>query len=172
MVDSPEYACQLVFVTKLVAVLNARSGGTLLASKCCGIQWQVSLCALQQVGQQEAEDTEAQQRRSVVRPTLFDVFLDSGELVGEHLEPSQNRMQEGALTFEYLRHVGAERLVQISISPKNIAICKIPMLVISSSSELLRTQKRVDQVNEQAQRCNSGNDVVHVVLPKACRRPS
>ena len=54
MVASPEYACQLVFVTKLVAVLNARSGGTCFAPKVLRIEGQETLRALQQVGQREA----------------------------------------------------------------------------------------------------------------------
>src|SRR5260370_42510809 len=49
------------------------------------------------------------------------------------------------------------------ISPKKSAICRIPMLVIIPS-ELLRTQQRVNQENEQPQRCDTGNDVVHDVL--------
>ena len=35
MVDSPEYACQLVFVMKLMAVLNDESG--LTAANFCGL---------------------------------------------------------------------------------------------------------------------------------------
>jgi hypothetical protein len=38
------------------------------------------------------------------------------------------------------------------------------MLVIAVSSELLRTEKRVDQVNKQSQRSDSGNDIVHDTL--------
>ena len=36
-VDSPLYACQFVFVVKLTAVLNARSGGTWPAPNPCGL---------------------------------------------------------------------------------------------------------------------------------------
>ena len=61
------------------------------------------------------------------------------------------------------RAINAPRgFVQTRISPKKIAICKTPMLVIKVSSELLRTEKRVDQVNKQPQRRDSSNDVIHV----------
>src|SRR5450755_1846659 len=51
--------------------------------------------------------------------------------------------------------------VQTRISPRKIAICSIPTPVIVLSSKLLRTKKRVDQVNKQSQRCDSGNNIVH-----------
>ena len=43
-------------------------------------------------------------------PALFHVFADARRLVGEHLEPTQNRMQKGALPLEDARHVSAQRL--------------------------------------------------------------
>src|SRR5258706_13679014 len=54
-------------------------------------------------------------------------------------------------------------LVQSRINPKKSAICKIPMLFIIPL-EFLRTQQGVDQVNEQAQRCDTGNGIVHEIL--------
>src|SRR5579862_966752 len=47
------------------------------------------------------------------------------------------------------------------ISPRKIAICKTPMLVIVLSSEFLRTKKREDQVDKQTQCRDSSNHVVH-----------
>jgi hypothetical protein len=55
--------------------------------------------------------------------------------------------------------------VQMRISPRKIAICKTPMLVMVLSLEFLRTKQRVDQVDEQTQRCDSSDDVVHISLP-------
>ena len=52
---------------KLIAVLNAESGVTLPASKSCGLNGS-PLQPLEQVGQQEAEDAEAEQRRRVMGP--------------------------------------------------------------------------------------------------------
>src|SRR5260221_7891114 len=53
--------------------------------------------------------------------------------------------------------------VHTRIRPKKSAICKIPIVVIIPL-ELLRTQQGVNQENEQTQRCDTGNDVVHNVL--------
>ena len=107
---SPTYACQLVLVTKLVAVLNAEIRRDVARAEVLRIEGQHPLRALQQVGQQEAEDAEAEQRRRVLRPALLDVFLDADHFVGEHFQPPQHRMHERALPFEDLRHVGAQRL--------------------------------------------------------------
>ena len=75
-----------------------------------GIEGQKTLRALDQVSQQETEDAEAQQRGRVLGPALLDLFLHADHLVGEHFEPPQNRMHEGALSFEHAGHEGAQRL--------------------------------------------------------------
>jgi hypothetical protein len=46
-------------------------------------------------------------------------------------------------------------------SAKNSRICKIPPLVIGFSLELLWPEKRVKQVDEQTERSDAGNDIVH-----------
>ena len=74
------------------------------------VERQIGLRPLQQVHQQEAENAEAQQRRRVLRPALLDVLADAGDFVGQHFQPAQHGMQEGALALEHLRHVSAQRL--------------------------------------------------------------
>ena len=48
--------------------------------------------------------------RGVLRPALLHVLANAGDLVGEHFQPAQHRMQEGAPALEHLRHEGAQRL--------------------------------------------------------------
>ncbi len=74
------------------------------------IEGQISLRPLQQVHQQETENAEGQQRGSVLRPTLLDVLANAGDLVGQHFQPAQHRMQKGAASLEHVRHEGAQRL--------------------------------------------------------------
>jgi len=72
------------------------------------IEWQEALGALQQVGEEEPEQAETQQRRRIVGPTLLHVLPDSGRPVSERLEPSQDRMKKGALPLEDSGHEGAQ----------------------------------------------------------------
>jgi hypothetical protein len=65
---------------------------------------------LEQVSQKEAEDAEAEKRCRVLGPTLLYIFANPGDLVREHFKPSQNRMQEGALSLKDLGHKRAQGL--------------------------------------------------------------
>ena len=48
------------------------------------------------------------------------------------------------------------------ISEKKSNICKTPVLVTCVPLKALRLKQCVDQVDEQSERCNAGNDVVHI----------
>ena len=56
---------------------------------------------------QETENTEGQETRSILRPTLFDGFLDTTGGVTQALQRSQYGVQEGALARKHFRHISA-----------------------------------------------------------------
>ena len=100
------------------------------------VKRQNTLRPLQQIGQQESENTEAEQCRCVLGPRLFDVFTNAGYFIREQFDPPQDGMHERALTFEHPRHVCTQRLCADQDQPQ-----KYPDLQNSYASHgpLLRT---------------------------------
>ncbi len=90
--------------------VEGQVGSDIGRAKVLRIERQISLRALQQVHQQEAENAEGQQRRSVLRPALLDILANAGDLIGQHFQPAQHGMQKGAPSLEHIRHEGAQRL--------------------------------------------------------------
>ena len=120
---------------------------------------------------QKSEDAEAQQRGRVCGPPLFYLFLHADDFVGEHFKPPQHRMQERALSFEDLRHERAQRLGTNEDQPQKDRDLQNSNTCHNSPSELLRTEKRVNQVRKQPQRRDTRNDVIHnLVLLLAANR--
>jgi hypothetical protein len=79
-------------------------------------------------------------------------------------------MQERALTVEHFRHVCAQRLGARQDNGEKQRDLKNPNASHKGPSKLLRPEQGVDQVREQPQRCDTGNDVIHISPLKACRR--
>jgi len=74
-------------------------------------------------------------------------------------------MHEGALPVENPRHectqgLGADKDQRQENS--DLQNSNASHRLLRSPLKLLRTEKRVDQINEQPQRRDSGNDVVHI----------
>src|SRR5665213_1655992 len=151
MVDSPEYACQLVLVTKLVAVLNARSGETFPALKCWGLNGRKP-CA--RCNREVSRKPKMLKLSSAAVYVVQRCSASSFTPITLYVSTSSHR-RTGCMKVRCPSNRRAMNppsgFAQIRISAKKIAICKTPMLVISLSSEFLRTEKRVDQVNEQTQ---------------------
>ncbi len=82
IVDSPEEACQFVFVTKLTAVFQARLGAVEAAA-----QRQVSLEPLECEEQQDAHGREGEPTARVPRPVL----LGAGPRAGDAVDPALDR---------------------------------------------------------------------------------
>ena len=75
IVDSPAYACQLVLVRKLTAVLKLSAGAD--RGQVVRVERQVLLQPQQRVGEQEAHQAERQQRHGVAAPPLLALFVDA-----------------------------------------------------------------------------------------------
>jgi hypothetical protein len=73
-------------------------------------------------------------------------------------------MQEGALSFEHVRHERAQGLGANEDQPQKDRDLQNANASHNFLLELLRTEQRVDQVDKQPQRRDSGNDVIHVVV--------
>src|SRR5262249_52486476 len=120
---------------------------------------------------EEAEDAEAEQRGRVYGPALLGLLAHSNRLVREHLEPSKGRVQKRALAVEYARHENAHGLragehereeeQDLQNSDAGHLDDRLDLRLAASSSETLRAEQRVEQVNEETDSRDSSNDVVH-----------
>jgi hypothetical protein len=92
---------------------------------------------------------------------LFHILTNSRSLVRQRLQPPQYRVQERTLAFEDPRHESTERFG----ADENQRQKKRNLCHSSSShvclSESLRSEQGVNQVEEQPERRNSGNNVIH-----------
>jgi hypothetical protein len=161
---------------KLVEVLKARSGLTLPALKPCGFNGRKPCARWMKYTSRKPKILKLISAACVLRPALFHLFLNADHFVGQHFQPSQDGMQKCPLAIEDRVMKAPSGFVQARIRAKNNRICRIPLLVIiflqdgsfgRQRSELLRPQQRINQVNEQPQRGDAGNDVIHRRSPSA-----
>ena len=101
-----------MFVTKLTAVLNARSGVTLVWLNPCGLSGRMPWSRLQQVNKQKAENAERNQRAGVLGPPLLSVFPNANQLVSQRLQWPDQPMQKGLFALKKPGHEDPNRLRQ------------------------------------------------------------
>ena len=113
------------------------------------VQRQKSLEPLERVENQKSKDAVAEQGRRVVRPLLFDIFLDASHFVGENFEPPENGMHKGTLSFEHACHVSAQGLRTDEDQTQKDRDLQNTDASHNFLLELLGTQQGVDQVDKQ-----------------------
>jgi hypothetical protein len=69
-----------------------------------GVEWKYALEPLDQVGEDERDGTERQQRSRVLRPPLLDIRPHAPYRVSQSLKWIKNRVQEGPLALKDTRH--------------------------------------------------------------------
>jgi hypothetical protein len=70
-------------------------------------------------------------------------------------------MHKRVLTFEHARHVSAQWLYANEHKTKEQSNLQNSDASHGFLSEPLRTEQSVNQINEQTERCDAGNDVIH-----------
>ncbi len=96
-----------MFVTKLVAVLNASAGGT--APTSVGIQEQHPLQALEQEEAENRDAAEREQREGVDRPRLLARWIDAHDSVDEPLDGQEDAVAPRGAALENAREIRAEQ---------------------------------------------------------------
>jgi ribosomal protein L16/L10AE len=81
-----------------------------VCAKVLRVERQIALKTQQAITHQERNHAEHQHRSCVLRPLHVVVRIHPQKLVGESFDPTENRMQERALSSEHLRHEEADRL--------------------------------------------------------------
>jgi len=74
-------------------------------------------------------------------------------------------MHKRALTLENARHVSAQWLRANEHKTKEQSNLQNSGATHRFLSEPLRPEQSVNQVNEQTERCDAGNDVIHTFFP-------
>ena len=96
-----------MFVTKLVAVLNARAGGT--AGDVGRVQEEGALEALQAEEAENGDAAEREQRQRVDRPRLLASGIDADEAIDRALDRQEDAITEARSAIEDAREIRPEQ---------------------------------------------------------------
>jgi hypothetical protein len=101
-----------------------------------------------------------------VHPGLLFIFTYSTHAIDKPFNRSKHRVKERALTFEDTMHEAANGLCDHDDDREENQYLQNSYESHVDTSEFLRSQQRVDQVNKQDGREETGDSVFHLLLLK------
>ena len=148
-------------------------GAHLGGAKSLRIERQQTLEPHERVRDQKGKQAERQKRCGVLRPPLFLILADAAQLVDEHFDRPEHRMQERPLALEQPRHEQPDWFGDGQNQAEEHDNLQNANASHRSASKLLGLEHRPPEVHEQKHRNDAGHDVIeHVRSPTPGHKPS